>query len=118
MDSQSIILICLLILVLIVFVMCYNNPRERFNSTRKNIPKHENMINIPVVEGTNKHKLMEHAERFEDITFQPDYAWLSQNNLMPWWNSTRHTRNMSYDLRGDVPITPSYVGPWNNSDLI
>lgn len=26
----------------------------------------------------------------------------------PYWNaSTRHTRNMSYDLRGDVPIPSS-----------
>lgn len=32
-----------------------------------------------------------------------------------WWNSTRSTRNMSYDLRGDIPIPPSYVGPWNIS---
>ena len=36
--------------------------------------------------------------------------------LPPYWNiPTRHTRGMSYDIRGDVPI-PSYdVGPWNNS---
>lgn len=36
-------------------------------------------------------------------------------NRYPWWNSTRSTRNMSYDLRGDVPIPRTYVGPWNNS---
>ena len=24
--------------------------------------------------------------------------------LSPWWNSTRHTRNTSWDIRGDVPI--------------
>ena len=37
--------------------------------------------------------------------------------MYPFWNaSTRHTRNMSYDLRGDVPIPPSYVGPWNISE--
>jgi hypothetical protein len=69
----------------------------------------------------NKHKLLAHAEHFADyadVGFEPDYGWLSQNGLLPWWNSTRHTRNMSYDLRGDVPITPSYVGPWLNSELI
>lgn len=22
--------------------------------------------------------------------------------IQPWWNSTRHTRNMSYDIRGDI----------------
>lgn len=26
---------------------------------------------------------------------------------------TRSTRNMSYDLRGDIPIPQTYVGPWN-----
>ena len=30
----------------------------------------------------------------------------------PWWNSTRFTRNMSYDLRGDEVPYPYYVGPW------
>lgn len=66
----------------------------------------------------NKHKFIEHIERFTDVGFAPDYAWLSNHNLLPWWNSTRHTRNMSYDIRGDVPIIPSYVGPWMNSPLI
>ena len=34
----------------------------------------------------------------------------------PLWNyPTRHTRNMSYDLRGDVPIWPYYIGPWLQS---
>lgn len=40
------------------------------------------------------------------------------DTLLPWWNSTRHTRNMFWDIRGDVPITPYYVGPWLNSPLI
>ena len=35
----------------------------------------------------------------------------------PLRNITRSTRNMSYDLRGDVPISYTYVGPWNNSSL-
>jgi hypothetical protein len=24
--------------------------------------------------------------------------------IQPWWNSTRHTRNMSYDIRGDIGL--------------
>lgn len=45
--------------------------------------------------------------------------WLiARGNLLPWWNSTRHTRNMSWDIRGDVPIVPHYVGPWLNSPLL
>lgn len=32
----------------------------------------------------------------------------------PFWNSQLGTtRGMSYDLRGDIPIPRSYVGPWN-----
>jgi hypothetical protein len=38
---------------------------------------------------------------------------------LPFWNiPTRTTRNMSYDLRGDVPIRHSYVGPWNISSWV
>lgn len=39
--------------------------------------------------------------------------------LPPYWNMpTRSTRNMSYDIRGDPPIYPRPVGPWNISPLI
>jgi hypothetical protein len=40
------------------------------------------------------------------------------NSWSPWWNSTRHTRNMSYDLRGDIPTSYYPVGPWLNSGLV
>jgi hypothetical protein len=35
-----------------------------------------------------------------------------------WLEPTRSTRNMSYDIRGDVPIYPGPVGPWLISPLI
>jgi len=35
-----------------------------------------------------------------------------------WWNSTRRTRNMSYDLRGDPFIIPKQRFIWNNSYII
>jgi hypothetical protein len=38
--------------------------------------------------------------------------------VIPFWNSTRHTRNSSWDIRGDIPITPYYLGPWWQSPLI
>ena len=38
--------------------------------------------------------------------------------LQPWWNSTRHTHNMSYDIRGDVHNRFSYTGIWNLSPLL
>ena len=45
-------------------------------------------------------------------------AWLASRGLLPWWNSTRSTRNMSYDLRGDVPVPVYNTGPWWRSPLI
>jgi hypothetical protein len=36
----------------------------------------------------------------------------------PWNMTSRHTRNMSYDIRGDVENPYFETGPWNNSSLI
>ena len=49
--------------------------------------------------------------------YPADISILSRLGLLPWWNSTRHTRNSSYDLRGDVPVFVQPVGPWLNSEL-
>jgi hypothetical protein len=43
------------------------------------------------------------------------------NNIQieyPFWNSTRSTRGMSYDLRGDVPIPYFMNLPFNMSSRI
>lgn len=47
-----------------------------------------------------------------------DVGFLSRAGLLPWWNSTRFTRNMSYDVRGDIPVPVYYVGPWLNSPFL
>lgn len=48
-----------------------------------------------------------------------DRMYLGTHTNFPFWNTQLgSTRNMSYDLRGDVPIGPidrSIVGPWNIS---
>lgn len=49
---------------------------------------------------------------------QPSIGWLSRRGLLPWWNSTRDTKNMSYDIRGDVPPFRYPVGPWLNSTIV
>ena len=36
----------------------------------------------------------------------------------PWNMTSRHTRNMSYDIRGEVENPYFNTGPWNNSSLI
>jgi len=48
----------------------------------------------------------------------PSVGWLSRRGLLPWWNSTRDTKNMSYDLRGDIPPFRYPVGPWLNSAIV
>jgi hypothetical protein len=42
--------------------------------------------------------------------------FMDHTNL-PWWNSRRTTRNMSYDLRGDPLIIQPRQFIWNNSNL-
>ena len=45
-----------------------------------------------------------------------DLMYLGTHTQFPFWNvQLGSKKNMSYDLRGDVPITPGYVGPWNLS---
>jgi hypothetical protein len=51
--------------------------------------------------------------RFVGSPYPQNSSWLSLQGLLPWWNSTRSTRNTSYDLRGDVPIFYNDVGPWH-----
>lgn len=47
----------------------------------------------------------------------PSVGWLSRRGLLPWWNSTRDTTNMSYDIRGDIPPVYYPVGPWLNPEV-
>jgi len=52
-------------------------------------------------------------ERLDDYAYVPDEL---SYPYYPFWNaSTRHTRNMSYDLRGDVPIPQHAWFPFNMS---
>jgi len=43
--------------------------------------------------------------------------FMDHTNL-PWWNTKRTTRNMSYDLRGDPLVIQPQQFIWNNSNLI
>ena len=47
------------------------------------------------------------------------YTYWRYPYYYPFWNySSRSTRNMSYDLRGDIPIPPNTsLSPWLNSSL-
>lgn len=55
---------------------------------------------------------IENIENIEPIYYIPYVL------TYPFWNaSTRHTRNMSYDLRGDIPIMNQALMPFNMSSI-
>jgi hypothetical protein len=47
----------------------------------------------------------------------PSVGWLSRCGLLPFWNSTRDTKNMSYDIRGDIQPFTHPVCPWLNPSV-
>ena len=45
-----------------------------------------------------------------------DSIYLLTHTQFPWYNTQIGTkRGMSYDIRGDIPPMPDYIGPWNIS---
>jgi len=57
---------------------------------------------------------------FYNITENFSYfipTFMDHTNL-PWWNTKKTTRNMSYDLRGDPLVIYPQQFIWNNSNLI
>lgn len=52
-------------------------------------------------------------EVYDDTFINPAYRY-----FQPWWNSTRYTRNMSYDIRGGIQNPIDYTGLWNVSPLL
>lgn len=53
-------------------------------------------------------------EKFIDCNIKNLFI-INKYNEFPWWNSTRRTRNMSYDLRGDPLIIPKEEYIWHNT---
>ena len=55
-------------------------------------------------------------EGFDDFWYRPYGLNMYTHTDFPFWNTQLGTtRNMSYDLRGDIPIPRQPVGPWLNS---
>ena len=120
----------LFFLVLIIVYCTFNNITTRNNTYDDD--NCETMSNLATDSGyavksygyvnkdcdCDRHKLIRHMQNVDDFDFVPDRKWLSYNNLLPWWNSTRNTRNMSYDIRGDVPIDVQFIPTWYASPHI
>jgi hypothetical protein len=87
---------------------------KKYNLTDPNELKYSNCAGC-------QRKFLESYEQFynvNDINYEPNDGWLARRGLLPWWNSTRFTRNMSYDLRGDVPLFGTCTGLCCNPDSI
>lgn len=64
----------------------------------------------------------------QNITYTEKYTIGDNNNkiitvpiyryFQPWWNSTRHTRNMSYDIRGEIQNPINDIGLFGISPLL
>jgi len=64
--------------------------------------------------GTPDMSPIEEPADFSDFWYRP-YG-LNMYTNFPFWNTQiGTTRNMSYDLRGDIPIPRGQTGPWLNS---
>lgn len=101
--------ILLIILIIAYFAIC-------FLFTNCNIPT-KRIENIASVKYSN------HGDPDNSMVYYYDprsyqVGFMSGNGLLPWWNSTRHTRNMSYDPRGGINVPINYVGPWNISPFL
>ena len=87
MDIVKLLPIIVVLLIILLFVLLYTN------------------INI-----------LEHYNEYDLGEYDLDNYYLSQSTQFPFWNTQiGTTRNMSYDLRGDIPIPRYNVGPWLNS---
>lgn len=94
------------LVIIAILLLLDHNAKDFIVDPLELFANNENYIDDDVIHGPAR------------ISIYPsNISMLSRFGLLPWWNSTRHTRNSSYDLRGDVPILIRPVGPWLNSSL-
>ena len=105
-----------IILVIATIVIYHITQSSDGNDHKKN--KNENFKNEDIQYAPYTDLGYSDHIMYDDGTFvAPNIGWLSRRGLLPWWNSTRDTKNMSYDLRGDIWPNYRYVGPWLNSSI-
>jgi predicted PurR-regulated permease PerM len=96
-----------LIIFIIVILMSIYILIPCFITTSYIITKYPKINNDNKINKINKN---DKIEKFNDRMYQ------STHTNFPFWNTQiGSTRNMSYDLRGDIPLKWSYTGPWLNS---
>jgi hypothetical protein len=106
MNEEYIIPLFIVAIIIIFFIAAYNSNNSYYYDERF-------VGNLEGVESPDG----DLYGYYYDTPHPPD-SWFANAGLLPWWNSTRHTRNMSYDLRGDVPIYNITSVPFYQSPLI
>ncbi len=118
MNNINIIIICIIGIVVIAFLYRHKNVNDldKVKDFDNHIDYHmEHIMNI--VEDEDEKLNIVSCPIVQDRSPSCSYGQYIYQFFSPWWNSNslRHTRNMSYDLRGDVPQQyPYYIGPWCN----
>lgn len=109
-----------ILVFLLIFGYVYNNNDYENMMDLKNMLTRDNSVVDYFKYDYEKNNLRRgrDVDHFNHDGSEPDFTWLSIHNLLPWWNSTRRTRNMSYDIRGDIATVLYRVSPWHNSPLI
>jgi len=115
-------IIQVLIITGIVLVL-FQLLRESINININNDPKSDTIKDVKKTREPYAPNIDQDFNQFAPIDDPyyyptPSVGWLSRRGLLPWWNSTRDTSGMSYDIRGDIPPFRYPVGPWLNSPVI
>lgn len=103
-----------LVIALCIIVIALNVINARCNQS--NVIETYAPVNYDILYGYDTYPILYNDNH--DNIIEPNMAWLSRRGMLPWWNSTRFTRNMSYDIRGDIPPIHYDIGPWMVSPLI
>ena len=115
-NQVIILLIGLIILYIITLPKKYNIVYTMTNGISKIINGESSNANVDKLENGKEKFYGGYRSNNYSPWLDDDNYWLNTHTNFPFWNSQLgSTRNMSYDLRGDVPIYPGYVGPWNIS---
>jgi hypothetical protein len=117
-TQQHIILFIIAVLIYFFLVKAVTKNIMKNNNAKTNANKNKSKKNKENKESTNKRSgINEFFSSIGDAFWWPRYHSIpygTHTNFLFWNTQLGSTRNMSYDLRGDVSLAHTYTGPWNN----
>lgn len=106
-------------LLLVIYLIVQQNRSRNYDDKDKDSDSNsDSNKNIERYLPDIDHDFDDNAGYRKDSDIVGDWAYMAARGLLPWWNSTRFTRNSSYDIRGDIPPILYDVGPWNISPIL